>query len=353
MRNELNTTSTCHIYKQKRWLLALNVFSLLFVGIVLGIPLIGFVVMLISLFRAGSKLDTFTTIFACFLSPMIILLSLILFRQTVNVVLSFFSYTKITPDGIEQKQLPYKHIRCVWSDVDKLGKLVFTDVIYLTSYEVIGLSLSLKSPFRLFSPKQGFISLSGYDGWPDEQLAGDLKKYVPKLFEVHPIPQEAQPDNKDFQSKDTIGVSQESRLLVTLSHASVLFSYIGVIVPIMVYAAQKKKSPYTGFQALQALIWQIVALVFNMIAPSCLLGVILASTFIAAFSESNKVPEMFTGGVFLISILCTTFMLIGNLAFIIYGIVGAIMTYQGKDFRYVIIGKRLEKRKAPKSVESV
>jgi uncharacterized Tic20 family protein len=353
MRNDLDTTTNCHIYKQKRWLLSLNVFSLVFIGIVLGIPLIGFVAMLISLFRAESKLDTVAIIFACFLFPMIILLSFILFRQTINVVLSFFSYTKISPDGIEQKQLPYKHIRCAWSDVDKLGKLFLTDVIYLTSYEVIGLSLSLKSPFRFFRPKQGFMSLSGYDGWPDGQLSDDLKLYAPKLFEVPPIPQKAQPDNKDFQSKNASNVSQESRLLVALSHASVIFSYMGgFIVPIVIYATQKKKFSYIGFQALQALIWQIVAFIFNMVAPTCMVGIICIPIFIAAFSGNEKTLGLFTGGVFLITIASTFLLLLSNLAFINYGIIGAIMTYQGKDFRYVIIANRLVKGKAQKSVKS-
>ena len=121
----------------------------------------------------------------------------------MNAIMSFFSYVKISPDGIEQKNSPNKNIRCNWSDVDKLGKsILFTDVIHLNSFEVVGMSLSLKSPFRFLRPKQGFISLTGYEGWPDGQLADDLKQYAPKLFENKPIiPQETQPGKKEVQKE--------------------------------------------------------------------------------------------------------------------------------------------------------
>jgi uncharacterized Tic20 family protein len=354
MSNNLDTTTNTHVYKPKRWTLALNVFLLGFIGIVMGIPLIMFVMMLVSFIRAESKFDTFTTLFACLLSPIIILLGFNIIQMTINVIMSFFSYIKISPDGIEQKHSPYKHIRCNWSDVDKLGKFfLFTDVIYLNSYEVIGLSLSLKSPFRFLRPKQGVISISGYDGWSDGQLANDLKQYAPKLFENQPIPQETQPQKKDSQYNDMSGTSQETRLLAALSHASVFFSYIGVLIPIGIYATQKKKSSYIGFQALQALIWQIVAFIFNMLASSCMVGAIFIPIFIAALSKNEKILELYSGGIFFLMIASVFLMTFGNLAFIIYGIIGAIMTYQGKDFRYVFIANRMEKRKGAKPTNSV
>ena len=136
----------------------------------MGIPLIAFVLMIVSFFQAQRSFDTFAIVFGCLLTPIIILLVFNLIQITISTVMSFFSYVKISPDGIEQRNSPYKHIRCNWSDVDKLGKFfLFTDVVYLNSYEVLGFSLSLKSPFRFLRPKQGFISLTGYEGWSDGQ----------------------------------------------------------------------------------------------------------------------------------------------------------------------------------------
>lgn len=353
MNNDLGITPNVHIYKPKRWTLALNIFSLLFMGIVMGIPLIVFVFMVNSLIQSQSEFISLTMALGCLLTPIIILLAFNIIQITINVIMSFFSYIKISPDGIEQKNSPYKHIRCNWSDVDKLGKFfLLTDVIYLNSYEVLGLSISLKSPFRFLHTKQGFISLTGYDGWPDGQLASDLKHYAPKLFDDQPISQETQPENKDVPIIGTPSVSQEIRLLAAISHASVLFTNIGVIVPIGIYATQKKKSSYIGFQALQALIWQIVMFVFNMLMSSCMVGTILIPVLFATSSQNERFLELSAGGIFLAVMICVFLIIVGNLAFVIYGIVGATMTYQGKDFRYVFIGDRIEKSKGIKPTNS-
>jgi uncharacterized Tic20 family protein len=305
------------------------------------------IVMLASLIRAESKLDGFMVLFACLLSPIIILLIFNLVQMTIGVIMSFFGYLKISPDGMEQKNSPFRHVRCNWSDVDKLGKFfLFTDVIYLKSYEVIGFSLSLKFPFRFFQPKQGFIAFSGYEGWPDGQLADDLKKYAQKLFENQPVAQEIQSEQKDVQNNITPGISQEARLLAALSHASVFFSYIGVLVPIGIYLTQKKKSSYIGFQSLQALIWQYAAFAFNILTSSCMLGAIFILILLAASSQNERFLELSGGGIFIAVIISVFLMAFGNLAFIIYGIIGAVMTYQGKDFRYALIGNYIEKAKA-------
>ena len=72
MNNDLYTASNIHIYKPKRGLLALNIFSLFFFMIVMGIPLIAFVLMIVSFFRAEKELDTFAILFGCLMTPLII-----------------------------------------------------------------------------------------------------------------------------------------------------------------------------------------------------------------------------------------------------------------------------------------
>lgn len=98
-------------------------------------------------------------------------------------------------------------------------------------------------------PKQGFISLTGFEGWSDGQLVNDLKQYVPKLFESQSTPQELQPENnKEVQATEKPSMSQEVRLLATISHASVLFPNIGFIVPIGIYLTQKKNHLILAFK---------------------------------------------------------------------------------------------------------
>ena len=321
MGNDLNTVSNVHIYKAKRGLLALNIFSLFLFLMVMGIPLIAFVLMIVSFFRADKGLDTFAILFGCLLTPLIILIAFVIIQVTMNVIMSFFSYIKISPDGIEQKNSPYKHIRCYWSDVDKLSKVfLFTEVIYLKSFEVVGMSLSLKSPLGFLSPKQGFISLMGYEGWPDGQLANDLKQYAPNLFENLPIiPQGTQPEKKEVQKEgqavETPIISQEARLLAAISHASVLIPNIGFFVPIGIYLTQKKKSSYLGFQSLQALIWQIIMFVFGMFASSCMVGSIFIPVLLTAASQNESLIELSGGSMFIAIIISVFVMIIGNLGF--------------------------------------
>jgi uncharacterized Tic20 family protein len=323
-----------------------NVISLVFMGVVFGIPLILMIVMLVSLLRSESRLEGFAVVFTCLLSPIIILLIANLVQATIGVIASFFSYIKTSPTGIEQKHSPYKHIRCNWSDVDKFGKyFFFTDVIYLKSYEVLGLSLSLKSPLNFLRSKQVVIALTGYEGWADGQLSKDLKQYVPNLFENQPISQESQPENLNVQNVKSTDLSQETRLLAALSHVSVFFSYIGVLVPIVIYLTQKKKSSYIGFQSLQALIWQFAAFAFNMLASVCMVGAIFIPIFLAVSSQNERLLELSNGGIFIGIIVSVFLMVFINLAFIVYGIIGAVLTYQGKDFRYAVIGKSIKKGK--------
>ena len=322
-------------------------------GIIFGIPLIAFILMGVSFVQADSKLDTYAIFFACLLTPIIVLLIFNIVQMTIGVIASFFSYVKISPDGIEQKHSPYKHIRCNWSEVDKLGKFfLFTDVVYLHSYEVAGMSLSLKAPFKFLRPKQGFISLTGYDGWSDGQLANDLKQYAPKLFENQLISQETQSENKEVRATETPSESQEVRLLAAFSHASVLFPSFGFFVPIVIYATQKKNSSYLAFQALQALIWQIAMFAFSILSSACMVGSIFIPVLLASSSQNEKLFEVLDGGMFFAIMLGIFLVTFGNIAFIIYGIVGAIMAYQGKDFRYIFIGYRIEKSKGTKITSS-
>ena len=350
MSNDLNTTSNVHIYKPKRGTLALNIFSLFFYMIIMGIPLIAFILIILSFFQAKKGFDIFAIFFGCIIIPIIVLLIFNLLQITISTVLSFFSYVKISPDGVEQKRSPYKHIRSNWSDVDKLGKFFFfNDVLYLNTYEILGFSLSLKSPFRLFRPKQGFINLTGYEGWPNGQLASNLKQYIPTLFEnqatLQEIPPEKKEAEKEVQATEMSILSQETRLLAAISHMSVLIPNLGFFITIGIYFTQKNKSSYLGFQSLQALIWQFVMFLFSMLTSACMVGSILIPVLFTTASQNETVIALSSGSV-LIAIAASVFLMtIGNLGFIIYGIVGAIMTYQGKDFRYIFIGNRIKKGK--------
>lgn len=230
-----------------------------------------------------------------------------------------------------------------WADVDRIEKYFFlNDLLYVTAFEVIGPSLSLAMPFKLLQHSQASTALTGFTGWPEGQLAEDLKWGASQLFQNWPVTQRSPSTSQPHSS----GLSQEERLLAALSHASIVFQMIGIVVPIVVWATQKKKSAYASFQALQAAVWQGIALAFGMIVPVCMTGVILVPIFmiIGSQQDSSTLAGASFGWTIFATMAVSLVLVLANAIFWIYGIVGAVMAYQGEDFRYAIIGNRLEKR---------
>jgi hypothetical protein len=323
-----------HIYRLNGWTIFLNIISLLSMVIVFGLPLFMFVMMLISIFNSKDFPIISNIAFTCFLFPIILLLIIGLAQVFLSCIASFFSYIKTSPYGLEQKNPIFKHIRCRWSDMDRIGKYMgFVDVVYLNSCEIVGLSLSLKSPLRSIQLKQNIIGLRGYTGWPEGDLAADLRKYAPSLFESATASQEKPAVNEEFF---TSTISQENRLLAVLSHAAVLINGFGFVIPFLIYFLQKQKSSFTSFQSLQAGIWQVVASLFNAVGTICMILVI----FFPAIFMANHVNRDTSIGLFFVLIFAIVlFLTFGNLFFIIYGLIGALIVYRGQDFQYILISK--------------
>jgi len=116
--------------------------------------------------------------------------------------------------------------------------------------------------------------------------------------------------------------ASDDQLMAALAHAGIL---ITVIVALIIWLTQKDKSKYVEFQAKQALVYQL--------AVSVVLAVLWVMIMIIGF---------LTMGIGFI--LAIPLMLLG-LAAVAYGLYAAWETYQGKDFRYAIIGEMLAKSK--------
>ncbi len=132
--------------------------------------------------------------------------------------------------------------------------------------------------------------------------------------------------------------------MAALSHMSVIIPVTGVIAPIIIWATQKDKSRYSGFQALQALTYQVVNILVFILGFACYFGTFFLSMILTvALDSANKGGA--AGSEFLMVFLPFSVMfLIGalQLLFILYGIVAAVFSLQGKPFKYLIIGKRIE-----------
>ena len=98
-----------------------------------------------------------------------------------------YNYLEISEHGLEYRYWPSYRVRCGWNDVEKLVShqimFITSDVLYLNNAELF--SNAAVSAFynisRLSSKKT--ITLSGFSGWPNGELASDLRKHAPRLFE--------------------------------------------------------------------------------------------------------------------------------------------------------------------------
>ena len=346
----IDTTANTHTYKLKPGILAMNVIVLFLYVFMIGPLIAGFVSLAILFAQKGSVSSSYELLIALPLLLLSLLLVVSFLVMAVNVVLLFFSYIKISPEGIEQKNPLYRHIRCNWSDVDRLGKLLFfTDVVYIHAYQQLGPSLSMKLSFWLYSPHQGFFTLNNYEGWPNGALAADLKRYAPRLYETQPASNTALTGNQGAQHAETPDSIQDKRTLAAVCHASAFLSVSGILFPLVIYFTQKGKSPYVRFHALQALAWQLIACVFNTLAWGCLFATFMVPIFIAASTQNRAVDVFYSAGMMAIWLVGGFILAMGNVVFALYGMAGAVRTYQGNDFRYIFIADRIQPGSSPRN----
>lgn len=138
----------------------------------------------------------------------------------------------------------------------------------------------------------------------------------------------------------------DERLIAALSHITVLLPFWGAIATIFIWLSQREKSGYVAFQSLQALAYHLVmifAWFVGMGIYMCVFFTVFLGTMIGAATESFGSSEvlivLFNLSPFLILGVFTIF----GLAFIVYGVIGAINAFQGKPFRYIFIADRVER----------
>ena len=146
-----------------------------------------------------------------------------------------------------------------------------------------------------------------------------------------------------MDTNSSVFIDQNDRIMAALAHITAIIPMVGIIAPIIIWATQKDKSEYVAFQSLQAIIYQLSIILAWFLGMGCYMTAFFGMFILIPLSESfsNSVP-MDIFGVFL-PFFVMLVMMVGGIVYIIYGVVAAVMTSQGKNFRYVVIGNRLEK----------
>ncbi len=139
--------------------------------------------------------------------------------------------------------------------------------------------------------------------------------------------------------------TSDEKLWATFCHGSVILFWLGIILPLVAWVTQRDKSPFVAFHALQALAFQLLQMVYwiviTIVAVVLMIGSVVGIAIIEAEAggSSGEPPAAFLFAQFLFMGL----FFCGFGVYALFGIVGAVMTITGRDFRYPILGKRLER----------
>lgn len=141
-------------------------------------------------------------------------------------------------------------------------------------------------------------------------------------------------------SMNTSPTTTEDRIWAILSHLSSLAFGMGIVLPIVGWSDQRRKSNYATFQSLQALGYQ--SLGFTVWLLSYLVIVIVALIILTATSRPGSFSSggsdiVVTPGIIIFFVVTIGFLIL----YFLLPILAAVACALGKDFRYPLIGNRL------------
>jgi uncharacterized Tic20 family protein len=112
------------------------------------------------------------------------------------------------------------------------------------------------------------------------------------------------------------------------------------VAALLIWLLQKEKAPYAAAQAMQAAVYQLVGFVV-MIAAWVGWTVLFTLSLIPAMVDPAAF-ESDPGVLFWLSMLLMLVPLGVMVVWWIYGLWAALRTWQGDDFRYILIGRMLD-----------
>jgi uncharacterized Tic20 family protein len=163
------------------------------------------------------------------------------------------------------------------------------------------------------------------------------------------------------EEKPHRALTQDERTMAALAHASVVLTFVialgsgglgcllGVLVPLLIWLTYRDKSAYVSFQALQATVFQAVSILVMVIVVVVSIALIVAGWAVSGALTAILIGLCLMPFALLITVVFALLVLILPLAQLGYGLYAAYETYQGRDFRYWLVGEALEKEMAKPS----
>ena len=146
------------------------------------------------------------------------------------------------------------------------------------------------------------------------------------------------------EAKEAGSPTQDERVMAAVAHATIIFSAVGLIGPLIIWGTQREKSPFLAFQALQAAAYQFLLLLGGLLAGALymcsFLSMPITALLSAPFDERATICLPFLGFSCTFGILFL--LMLAWLAYVGYGLFGALSVLQGSGFRYAFLGSWLE-----------
>jgi uncharacterized Tic20 family protein len=133
--------------------------------------------------------------------------------------------------------------------------------------------------------------------------------------------------------------------MAALANATIVLPFWGAIGAVVIWATQKDKSRYVSFQSLQAVVYHFAIILGGLLMGACYMCSLVAFPLFLGLSAASSPsgepgPLIFVPMTFPFALLGAG--ILGWALAVAYGLYAAWSTLQGRDFRYVVIGRRLE-----------
>ncbi len=182
----------------------------------------------------------------------------------------------------------------------------------------------------------------------DEVVQEYERRYQPEKSKPRAMP----------RSYSTMRVTDEEKLWAAVAHGSAWVTFLGgllsvgvivplsVFVPLIIYFMFRKRSDYVAFHALQAFVLQLVgtvgALALLMVGGLVWgIGMVIAVLAMVILIGFVLVPVWALVGVVLALVV-----MVLPLAMALYATLATIETYNGRDYRYPVIAKWVDRQLA-------
>ena len=131
-------------------------------------------------------------------------------------------------------------------------------------------------------------------------------------------------------------------LTIVLGVAGGIGLLVGPAVPLVMYLGYRSKSRFVAFHALQSLVYHAAGVLLYLV-----LVVVVAVWVAIAWTVSGLLSAILVGLLLiplavLLTLLMAFLLICIPFAWLGYGLYGAYQVYQGRDFRYWLIGEWLE-----------